>query len=131
MNDTITLFCRLCAELQTETQLININDEKSTNLNLVYKIFHCFLVKITDDDNLPKNICAICCDKVIGAYEFYEQVQNAQEILKNKIVEVKNEIFDTPDDDIKSDHSYIDNSSNFEIKLGMLMFLSFLYLFFV
>lgn len=75
-------FCRLCAENNIESSLISINDPVALNLNLKYKIYHCFHLKIEQNDMLSEQICSKCCGQIIFTYNFYECIQKAQETLK-------------------------------------------------
>ncbi|XP_044733697.1 zinc finger protein 782-like [Chrysoperla carnea] len=101
--DSKNIFCRLCAELQPDYHLLKITDVKAVNMNLANKILHCYNVKITADDILPRHVCLNCCDKVINAFEFHELVHKSQEFLAKQInvdvnimyVEVKHEKVDS------------------------------------
>ncbi|XP_044729206.1 zinc finger protein OZF-like [Chrysoperla carnea] len=100
--DIKNLFCRLCAELQPDYNLLEISDDKATNMNLANKIMQCYNVKITKDDVLPRHVCSNCCDKVINAFEFHELVHKSQEFLMKQMIKVKQE-------NIESSNSYNDD----------------------
>ncbi|XP_044729565.1 zinc finger protein 70-like [Chrysoperla carnea] len=84
--DFKNIFCRLCAELQPDYNLLEITDDKAVNMNLANKIMQCYNVKITADDILPRHVCSNCCDKVINAFEFHELVHKSQEFLMKQMI---------------------------------------------
>lgn len=87
---TETSYCRLCAELTSNDNLITIIDSVDCNQNLVYKIFECFHIQIQETDNLPKYICSECYKQVLTTYEFSEKIRRGQNILTNIFSQLDN-----------------------------------------
>lgn len=116
--------CRLCAKKYCQSTLIKMNSDEFVKYNLAEKIHQYFIINITEDDILPKDICNCCCKKVLETYEFHQQIEKAQEYLEDTImfptkIEIKEETTDTHSDNQDSYDFLFDNSlfGKFHIKI--------------
>lgn len=110
-SENLAEFCRLCAEIYPKNTLIKMNSEEFINLSLAEKIYQYFVVNISENDTLPKDICSHCFKKVLDTYEFHQCIRRAQNTLQKK-VEIKNEQI-IKQDDIKSE----DDSTSYDFML--------------
>lgn len=102
-------YCRLCAELQYDHDLIKVTDPTSNDSKLSIKISECFFVNIVEEDTLPQHVCHSCCNKVNYTFEFLEQIRKSQHLLQQKALEVKHEIENTEIDDEDAFDNLADN----------------------
>ncbi|XP_044729594.1 zinc finger protein 782-like [Chrysoperla carnea] len=120
MDNCLSLYCRLCAEIKSNTDLI---DTVNHDLDLKRKIYDLLAIEISDDIDLPKSICNECSNKVVLCSEFKEQSQKAQTALReifllNKVkieLSVIDENIDQKDDsynDTYDDFSTVNENSN-------------------
>lgn len=90
--------CRLCAQFKDSSELIDVKNDEAVQIGLEHKILLCLNLTFTDDVFLPRSVCFYCCEKVSSSYEFKEQVQKAQELLKPCF-------FEDDDKSVKSEYS--------------------------
>lgn len=112
---TFNSFCRLCATMCNEVDLVDIFGNKN---DLESKIELCFRLKIENDNYLPKQACIVCSSKVHSYYDFFLQVQKAQLVFKSNeelpdgLVDAKIEADDQEEIDEKFDVSFDKFSGN-------------------
>lgn len=98
-------YCRFCA---TKFSLSSIkNSNKLKNDQLVIFVFKYLEIKITDNDEFPKNACKLCCKILTKFNQFLNKVKDAQQKLRD--------IFSLPainNLDIKLEHDSQDHQQN-------------------
>uniref|UniRef100_A0A336LQL8 CSON011282 protein n=1 Tax=Culicoides sonorensis TaxID=179676 RepID=A0A336LQL8_CULSO len=78
--------CRFCATNSTYLQ-ISLFSKTDPNLNAIVDKF--FPIKISEADNLPKYICKACFAQVMVVNQFFENIINADKVLRYKQEEYK------------------------------------------
>lgn len=94
LNSKFEMQCRLCGNFKNTSELLHVQNSKSVELNLEYKISQCLPIEFSNA-YLPKHVCLYCCEKVSSAYDFRKDVIKAQEVLKPIITDsqsIKSEI---------------------------------------
>ncbi|XP_073964984.1 uncharacterized protein [Choristoneura fumiferana] len=82
MNSSDTSHCRLCAEKKPIAKLISLaSDNSRSGIIQKLKRLNVNTADFFDGSNLPKTVCLICLNNLDKAYEFVEQVENAQQLL--------------------------------------------------
>ncbi|KAF5280816.1 hypothetical protein FQA39_LY17963 [Lamprigera yunnana] len=77
--DEIMQVCRLC--LVKEEVNTPIFDEEGDDDRIFLKISTCLPVKVSKEDNLPKNICDGCSSKLEELYEFWNKSASSEKKL--------------------------------------------------
>ncbi|XP_044743907.1 zinc finger protein 391-like [Chrysoperla carnea] len=109
MDNLLSLYCRLCAEIKSNTDLI---DTVNNDLDLKCKIYDLLAIEISNDIDLPKSICNECFNKIILCSEFKEQSQKAQTILREIVIlnnKVKLELSAIEENIEQEDNNYNDS----------------------
>ncbi|KAH8265286.1 hypothetical protein KR038_003400 [Drosophila bunnanda] len=78
--------CRVCLEIDEDCTSLCLNDEieyNELNLELWQLLQFVSKVKMTGDPNLPSQICQTCAQRLISAYEFILEVENAEKKLQS------------------------------------------------
>lgn len=94
LNSKFELQCRLCGNFKNTSELLHVENSKSIELNLEYKISQCLPIEFSNA-YLPKHVCLHCCEKVSSTYDFRQDVIKAQQVLKPIITDtqsIKSEI---------------------------------------
>ncbi|CAK9796263.1 Zinc finger protein 585A [Anthophora plagiata] len=79
--------CRLCAE--TKENFIGIYDAEGQKLAIEAKIAKCLQIQVLINDGLPIIVCIDCCILLNQCSEFFEKTNQAQESLKQLLVDSK------------------------------------------
>ncbi|KAK5640581.1 hypothetical protein RI129_011392 [Pyrocoelia pectoralis] len=130
--DEIMQLCRLC--LVKDEVNIPIFEEQGDLRQIFLKISACLPVKVSKEDNLPKNICDGCSCKLETLYQFWNTSANSEKklikwlsqvdkpvsdkhsmnidpvILKQEVVEVPDDRH-SPDDDLVPDDLNVSNDA--------------------
>uniref|UniRef100_A0A1B0CA46 Putative transcription factor grauzone n=1 Tax=Lutzomyia longipalpis TaxID=7200 RepID=A0A1B0CA46_LUTLO len=77
MNESTV--CRLC--LFNNNAVFNLFDAKIQENQIIQKILKYLCFEIKEDDNLPKDICLGCIEKIEAFHKFYEEVAQNQSML--------------------------------------------------
>ncbi|XP_012281142.1 zinc finger protein 583 [Orussus abietinus] len=81
--------CRLCAE--TKDTFIGIYDAEGQKLGIESKIAKCLQIQVVITDGLPLSICIDCCTVLNQCSEFYEKTNQAQDSLRQLLIDPKSE----------------------------------------
>ncbi|KAJ8707294.1 hypothetical protein PYW08_011428 [Mythimna loreyi] len=101
MNNTIGLYCRMCAELKPHNTLENLQNDEELCQQVVNKLSKFNIVIDFESNILPKTVCLPCVNRLNEAFAFVTAVQEAQAFLNDFIlVRVKSTDSDSSDENI-------------------------------
>ncbi|KAL1395418.1 hypothetical protein pipiens_011275 [Culex pipiens pipiens] len=89
--------CRVCMTEDAQVELISLFQINGTGDEVIANmIIDCCEVMVSDDDNMPQNICADCLDRLNQAYELRKQCKRSDQVLRGLVGDEPVE--DVPDD---------------------------------
>uniref|UniRef100_A0A8D8HNK6 Zinc finger protein 26 n=1 Tax=Culex pipiens TaxID=7175 RepID=A0A8D8HNK6_CULPI len=89
--------CRVCMTEDPQAELISLFQINGTGDEVIANmIIDCCEVMVSDDDNMPQNICADCLDRLNQAYELRKQCKRSDQVLRGLVGDEPVE--DVPDD---------------------------------
>ncbi|KAJ8707293.1 hypothetical protein PYW08_011427 [Mythimna loreyi] len=101
MNNTIDLYCRMCAELKPHNTLENLQNDEELCQQVVNKLSKFNIVIDFESNILPKTVCLPCVNRLNEAFAFVTAVEEAQAFLNDFIlVRVKSTDSDSSDENI-------------------------------
>ncbi|XP_065075760.1 zinc finger protein 16-like [Ochlerotatus camptorhynchus] len=93
MENPVQSACRVCAEDCGQRQLRHVSiyerkdgdGEQRQHPTLAEMLAFCGQLTITNDDQLPKIICTICCQQLLEAYQFCLKCRLSDEKLRDRL----------------------------------------------
>ncbi|BES97176.1 Alcohol dehydrogenase transcription factor Myb/SANT-like [Nesidiocoris tenuis] len=73
--------CRLCASTIEVVNTVNVFEAEIESFELINIIRQCLQIQIYEEDNLPKNVCLRCCEKLADFFEFFTFCSESQRAL--------------------------------------------------
>ncbi|XP_055638883.1 zinc finger protein 883-like [Toxorhynchites rutilus septentrionalis] len=81
--------CRLCAEALTASTSVFSHRHDHTLADMVYFVSS---VKISETDQLPKQVCPDCVELTIDAFQFAKRVRKMDLLLKSSLIDAEDEM---------------------------------------
>ncbi|XP_041986845.1 gastrula zinc finger protein XlCGF57.1-like [Aricia agestis] len=95
-------YCRLCANLKSNTKLVNLQFDEDRRCKILDKLTRFNLNIELTEQSLPSTVCHTCITSLDKAFDFVVEVEKAQDILQDAVLSgIKREAGPSDDDSFR------------------------------